>query len=143
MSSSFVLKGLLDRNVFDDFKVRLSTTGKDPKNPEYLQGLKQGENDKNSGEDKNSGISLPSLSDYPHSVRFLEGEEGMVFHAETCAKFHRRSANKTDFPRITFGIDYSSKARFNEVKPIESRFTLHRLRGVDSFLNPGGGLAVG
>ena len=141
MSSSFVLKGLLDRNVFDDFKVRLSTTGKDPKNPEYLQGLKQGENDKKSGEDKNYGISLPSLSDYPHSVRFLEGEEGMVFHAETCAKFHRRSANKTDFPRITFGIDYSSKVRFHEVKPIESRFTLHRLRDVDSFLNPGG-LAV-
>ena len=121
----FFEKDLLDRNVFNafSFKVRLSTTGKDPKNPEYLQGLKQGENDKKSGEDKNSGMSLPSLSDYPHSVRFLEGEEGMVFHAETCAKFHRRSANKTDFPRITLGIDYSSKARFHEVKPIETRFT--------------------
>ena len=123
MSSSFVLRGLLNHNVFDAFKVRLSTTGKDPKNPEYLQGLKQGEDDKKSGEDKKSGISLPSLSDYPHSVRFLDGEEGMVFHAETCAKFHRRSANKTDFPRITLGIDYSSKARFHEVKPIETRFT--------------------
>ena len=123
MSSSFVLKGLLDCTVFDTYNVRLSTTGKDPKNPEYLQGLKQGEDDKKSGEDKKSGISLPSLSDYPHSVRFLDGEEGMVFHAETCAKFHRRSANKTDFPRITLGIDYSSKARFHDVNPIETRFT--------------------
>ena len=123
MSGSFIMKGLLDCNIFDTFKVCLSATGKDPKNPEYLQGLKQGDDDKKSGEDKKSGISLPSLSDYPHSVRFLDGEEGMVFHAETCAKFHRRSANKTDFPRITLGIDYSSKASFHEVKPIETRLT--------------------
>ena len=51
--------------------------------------------------------SLPSISDYEHKIGPLIGDEFSIFHALTCQKFHRRSENRSDFTRITLGIDYS------------------------------------
>ena len=69
-------------------------------------------------EDGNSDISselrLPSLSEYKHVVVPLVGEKNAVFHAETCRKFHRRSANRSDFTRVTLGIDYSLEKKAAE-----------------------------